>query len=129
MDDIKTFKLSWHYTCVIIPLILIVTTAASFSVIKGLFTNQYYNIRYIIVPPFTAYLWYKLLTVPFKIHLIQNRIIKANSIVRRSMHPIEGIVNIKSNYFSYTIRFKEKTLKITNLMENTKQLIALLSSR
>jgi hypothetical protein len=81
------------------------------------------------VPPFTAYLWYKFLTVPFKIHVSQNKIIKAKSIVRSSQHPIEGIVNIKSHHFSYTIRFKEKKLKITNLMKNARQIIALLSSK
>lgn len=128
MDDIKTFKLSWHYTAVIVPLILSVASVASYSVLKDIFVHNMINFKYLIAPPVTVYLWYKCLTVPFKVKVLDNKQIIARSLLKKIRISTEDVERINHRFFSSKVYYRNKSLQIISLINNFPQLVSILSS-
>ena len=86
-SEIKIFKLSWHYTTVTIPLILIVATVARYGVLEDILAHNIINFKGLIAPPVTLYLWYKCLTIPFRVQVIDNKQIIARSLLKEVRVP------------------------------------------
>ena len=128
MNDIKIFKLSWHYTIVIVPLILIVATVASYGILEDIFVHNIIFLKRLIAPPVTLYLWYKCLTVPFKVKVLENKRIIAQSLTKRIRISIKDVEKIKHHFFSSKVYYKGGTFQITNLMNNFPQFVSAISS-
>jgi len=128
MEDIKIFKLSWHYTFVIVPLILGVATIACYGVIEDIFVYKTINVKGLITIPVTPYLWYKFLTVPFKVLVQGNEQIVARSLLKKINISTTEVEKIKHRFFSSKIYYKDGIFYLTNLMDNFGQLVSILSS-
>jgi len=130
MDEPRIFRLTWHYTAVIFPLILLVAAIGSVESIEH-YTNKnlYFGPREIGTLVFTIYLWLKYLTVSFEVRVMKNREIIARSILRKKRISISDISKLRHGFFCSKIYSKNGSFQITNLMNNYSQLISIISSQ
>ena len=129
MVETKTFRLTWHYTAVIFPLILLVASIGSFESIEH-YTNKnlHFGPREIGTLLMTVYLWIKSLTVSFEVKLIENREIIARSILRKKRISVPDIQRLRHGFLCSKIYSKNGSFQVTNLMNNYPQLISIISS-
>ena len=129
MDEPRIFKLTWHYTAVIFPLILLVATIGSVESIDH-YTNKtlYFGPKEIGTLLFTIYLWLKCLSVSFEVRVKENGEITARSMLRKKRLPISEVYKVRHGFLCSKIYFKNGSFQITNLMNNYSQLISIILS-
>ena len=129
MENSKTFKISWHYTVIIIPLILCCATIGSYHVLSGTYIHKVHDFRIYAVIPATLYFWYLYMTVPYKIQVSEdNKNVTVLSLLKKTNISTKEIEKITKNSFTFKVNYTDGVLRITTFMDNSQELFSILSS-
>ncbi|MEJ2154873.1 MAG: hypothetical protein P8X96_06035 [Desulfobacteraceae bacterium] len=120
----KTYKLSWHYRLIVVPIIVLVATIASIGtlpdVIDILFSTGILDkvalIEYFGVLIATAILWYAVLVIPYKIAIRADGRLGFRSLSKQKIILATQIFKIENDFFTSKIHYGDGKIYLTNLM-------------
>ena len=120
----RTFKLTWHYRLVIVPIIMVAATIASVKSIVEInyaFSERDFGvilgqIEMIGLPIVTAIMWYAVLVIPYKIAIRSDGRLGFRSLIKQKIILATQIKRIENNYFTSKIHYSDGKIYLTNLM-------------
>jgi len=105
----KNYEFSKEYK-VLIALFLLVLTLYSIP--------PYDDYKHAAIPFFCIYIWYQVLTIPYKVTVAESRLLIFKSLFKTTFIKPSEIIKIEDSIFSYKILLNTGSLRISTLMNN-----------
>jgi hypothetical protein len=136
LPESKTFRLSWHYRWIIVPIVWIGATVwlvDSLIGYAGLMRNGAKMVLWAILADLpgialASFIWYKWLTMPLTIVVDQDGTLTLKGILRKVEIAIGDIIRVERKLFWEKVFSRYRTFYISNLMEKNSEILPALKA-